>query len=171
LENPIQINKAFKSAITKFKGKLDSVILCHGVFKVTRILETSLTSLDLTMHVNVRACFHLISIAIPFLKISKGNIVAVSSVEAKIPTNESFLQCLSKSMLNALIECTALEVAPFGVRVNAVAPGITYTNLRVNEQLKEDANKDYIDKMGGIFPLNKQVYIISINKYLGFVCS
>ena len=60
-------------------------------------------------------------------------------------------------MLNSLIECAALELAPFGVRVNGVAPGMTETNFRVSEDFKERENQDYLDKMAGFFLLNRQV--------------
>ena len=38
-------------------------------------------------------------------------------------------------MINSLIECCALELAPFGVRINGIAPGITNTNHRIGETL------------------------------------
>lgn len=157
LENPIQINKGFKSIMSKYKGRLDVMVFCHGVFKISKMIVTSIESFDTCLNINVRSCFHLISIATPFLKISKGNVVAISSVEAKIPTRDSFLNTLSKAMLNSLLECSALELAPFGVRINGVAPGMTYTNLRVSDVFTEMENRDYLDKMGGLFPLNKKV--------------
>jgi 3-oxoacyl-[acyl-carrier protein] reductase len=166
LDNPIQINKGFKSIMAKFKGKLDVMILCHGIFKISKMIVTSIENFDNVLNVNVRSCFHLISIATPFLKISKGNIVAISSVEARIPTRDSFLNTLSKAMLNSLLECSALELAPFGIRVNGVAPGMTYTNLRVSEVFTEMENRDYLDKLGGIFPLHKKVTLkITIRHY------
>lgn len=133
------------------------MVLCHGVFRVGKMMETSIESLDSTLNVNVRSCFHLISLATPFLKLTKGNVVTISSVEARIPIRDSFLTCLSKSMLNSLIECSALELAPHGVRVNGVAPGMTYTNLRVSEVFNERDNKEYLDKLGGMFLLNREV--------------
>ena len=60
-------------------------------------------------------------------------------------------------MLNSLIENAALELAPFGVRVNGVSPGMTQTNFRVSEEFNERDNKDYLDKMSGFFLLNQQV--------------
>jgi len=141
MEDPIQINKGFKNIMQKFQGKLDILIMCHGVFKVSQIFKSSPVTFDTTMNVNVRSCLHLISIAIPFLKLTKG----------------SFLNTLSKAMINSLIQCSALELAPFGVRVNGVAPGMTYTNFRVDEEFNEQQNKDYLDQFGKLFPLNNTV--------------
>jgi NAD(P)-dependent dehydrogenase (short-subunit alcohol dehydrogenase family) len=156
-ENPAQITKAFKSIMIKFKGKMDSLIMCHGQFRAGKMMETGVDIFDLTISVNVRSCFHWMSLASPFLKISKGNVVALSSVDARIPVRDSFVNSVSKSMLNSLIECTALELAPFGVRVNGVAPGITNTNFRVSEVFNEKDNMEYLDKMGIYFLLNKEV--------------
>jgi NAD(P)-dependent dehydrogenase (short-subunit alcohol dehydrogenase family) len=156
-ENPAQITKALKSIMLKFKGRLDSLIMCHGQFRAGKMMETGVDIFDLTISVNVRSCFHWMSLTSPFLKISKGNIVTLSSVDARIPVRDSFVNSVSKSMLNSLIECTALELAPFGVRVNGVAPGITNTNFRVSEVFNEKENLEYLDKMGIYFLLNKEV--------------
>ncbi len=157
LEDPQGITRGFKSILMKLKGRLDILILCHGQFKVGRLIDTAVDVFDSTLHVNVRACFHLISMASPFLKLSKGNVVAVSSLESKIPVRDGFLNSVSKAMLNSLIECSALELSSFGVRVNAVAPGITATSHRVTEDFLDRENKDYLEKMGGFFLLNKEV--------------
>lgn len=60
-------------------------------------------------------------------------------------------------MLNSLIETSALELAPFGIRVNGVAPGMTYTGFRITKDFNERQNQDYLDKMAGFFLLNKTV--------------
>jgi NAD(P)-dependent dehydrogenase (short-subunit alcohol dehydrogenase family) len=99
LENPIVINRGFKSIMAKVRGKLDILILCHAVFKVGRLMETSIDVFDMTLNLNVRSCFHLISLATPFLKYTGGNIVAVSSVESMIPVRDSFLNSVSKVTL------------------------------------------------------------------------
>lgn len=95
-ENPGSINRGFTSIMLKFGGRLDILIVCHAVFKVGKLMETNVDQFDITMNVNVRSCFHLISMASPFLKLSKGNIVVVSSLESLIPVSESFLNSVSK---------------------------------------------------------------------------
>jgi NAD(P)-dependent dehydrogenase (short-subunit alcohol dehydrogenase family) len=160
LEDPAGINRGFKSVMLKLKGKIDSLIFCHGKFVAGKIADATVDVFDSTLNVNVRSCFHLLSIATPFLKISKGNVVAVSSVEAKIPVKESFVNSLSKTMLNSLIECSALELAPFGVRVNGVAPAITATNIRVAGEFTETQNQEFLEQMGSFFLLNKEVRIV-----------
>jgi NAD(P)-dependent dehydrogenase (short-subunit alcohol dehydrogenase family) len=158
LEDPPGITKGFKNIMIKLGGKVDIIIMSHGQFKVGKLMETGIDVFDSALNINVRSCFHLISLATPFLKISQGNIVAVSSVEAKIFAREGFANSVSKAMLNSLIECSALELSSFGIRVNAVAPSITATNHRVSEYFNDRSNKEYLEKMGGFFLLNKEVY-------------
>lgn len=131
--------------------------MCHGIFKVGKLMDTSVQNFDQSLNLNVRSHFHLISLSSPFLKLTKGNIVSISSVESKFTIRDSFMNCLSKKMLDSLIQNSALELAPFGVRVNGVAPGATYTNLRVTETFTEEDNKEYLEKLSGIFLLNNEV--------------
>ena len=62
-------------------------------------------------------------------------------------------------MVNSLIQNAALELASFGVRVNGVAPGITYTSHRVgiNDEFKESTNQIYMESMGKTNLLSKEV--------------
>lgn len=60
-------------------------------------------------------------------------------------------------MVNSLIENSALELAPYGVRINGVSPGITNTDLRVSDIFNKEKNQNYLDNMGEFFLLNKQV--------------
>lgn len=159
LEIPTKINTLVFNVMKKFKGKLDCLIMCHAIFKVGRFMETNVDVFDQTLNLNTRSCFHLISTCTPFLKLTKGNVVVCSSLESLVPVAESFLNSVSKSMLNSLVQCSALELAPFGVRVNAVAPAITDTEIRVTEEFSRKENEKYLEEMGkaNYFLLNKKV--------------
>jgi NAD(P)-dependent dehydrogenase (short-subunit alcohol dehydrogenase family) len=82
---------------------------------------------DQMMNLNVRPSFQLISLAVPFLKITKGSITVLSSNAGETPQPGSIIFSTSMSMLNMLVKTTALETSYFGIRVNAVAPGVTNT--------------------------------------------
>ena len=126
---------------------------------MSEIEATNYPDFDQAMNVNTRSFMSLISLSVPFLKLTKGNIVAISSLESYIPINSGFLNTITKSMVNELIQCTALELASFGIRVNGVAPGITYTSHRVgiNEDFKEEQNREFMEKMGTYNLLNSDV--------------
>ena len=142
--------EVFSKIMYKLKGKLDIMFLCHGQFAQGEIMETILKEYDEAINVNTRSTMSLISLATPFLKHTKGNIVVISSLESFIPVKNSFLNTVSKSMVNMIIQNSALELASFGIRVNGVAPGITNTMFRKDEleEPKEKNNGEYMKKAG-----------------------
>ena len=163
----------FTKIMLKLKGKLDIMFLCHGQFAQGEIMETILKEYDDTININTRSIMSLISLATPFLKHTKGNIVAISSLESFIPVKSSFLNTVSKSMVNMIIQNSALELASFGVRVNGVAPGITNTMFRKNEleEPKEKNNELYMKKAGMSNLLSQEVIepgdIVDVMLFLG----
>jgi NAD(P)-dependent dehydrogenase (short-subunit alcohol dehydrogenase family) len=60
---------------------------------------------------------------------SPGSIVAVSSVSARLVDRSMGAYCASKAALSMLVEVAACEWAPYGIRVNAVGPGVTATPM------------------------------------------
>jgi NAD(P)-dependent dehydrogenase (short-subunit alcohol dehydrogenase family) len=73
------------------------------------------------------------SLAIPFLKLTKGSITVLSGNTGIVPRPGSIIYSTSMSMLNMLVKSSALETSFHGIRVNAVAPGITNTNARMKK--------------------------------------
>ena len=157
LENPKQITYQFPSIMKKLKCRLDIVIMCHGKYSISLLKNSTVLQFDNMININVRSVFHLLSLCTPFLKLTKGNVVILSSLEAKINTKFGALNTITKSMVNSLVQCSALELASFGVRVNAVAPGITNTKHRVTEKFKESDNEEYMKSSGHLFLLKKSV--------------
>ena len=102
----------------------------------------------------MKANFHLLSLSVPFLKITKGNVIMISSVTSQIVEKGDFLQALNKNMINSLIENAALELASFGVRVNGVALGTVNSEYRKNS-FREN-NENYLDMMKKFNLLEKQ---------------
>jgi NAD(P)-dependent dehydrogenase (short-subunit alcohol dehydrogenase family) len=152
-----KITEKYKEAMLYLGGKLDILIFCHGKFFGGDFRKTKTDNFDQNMRINVRANFHLLSLSIPFLKISKGNVVMMSSMETKIVERGEFLHALSKSMINSLVENSALELASYGVRVNGVAPSFVNSKYRVDSIMKEDDNEEYLNQMKEYSLLGKKV--------------
>ena len=150
---------AFSKIMMKLEGKLDIMFLCHGKYSHGEIMETAIKEYDDLYIVNTRSFVTMISLAIPFLKYTKGNIVALSSLESYIPVKDSFFETTSKCMVNMIIKDTALEVASFGVRVNGVAPGVTNTNFRLEDfdEPKDKNHEKYLQYRGNHNLLSKSV--------------
>ena len=152
-----KITERFKESIFFLKGKLDILILCHGKFFGGDFRKIKTDGFDQNLNINVRANFHLLSLSVPFLKITKGNVVMISSMETKIVERGSFLHALSKSMINSLVENSALELASFGIRINAVALSFVKSNYRVTSIMRENDNEEYLNQMKDYSLLEKRI--------------
>ena len=168
-----EYRKKFSHIMMELGGKLDNMFLCHGKFYQGQIIDTSLKEYDDIIITNSRSVLAMISLATPFLKYTKGNIVVISSLESFIPVKNSFLNTTSKCMVNSIIQNSALELASFGIRVNGVAPGITKTDFRIEEfeEPKDKNNNMYIKKSAYYNLLTQNVIepsdIVDVMLFLG----
>lgn len=149
-----KITDKFKEAMLFLKGRLDVLICCHGKYFEGNVSDTDVEQFDQNININVKANFHLLSLSVPFLKVTKGNCVMISSVTSRIVEKDDFLHALNKSMINSLIENSALELASFGVRVNGVALGFVQSNFRKNEF--NDDNDKFLDLIKNFNLLEKE---------------
>lgn len=131
LEKPNEIKSVISRILTDHSGKIDGLVNCAGIIQSKDFSETTLQDWDTIMNINLRAPMQIISMIIPFMKFAGGSIVNVSS--SPVPRAKQTIFCVSKSCLDSLTQCAALELAGFGIRVNAVAPGITDTSLRMHQ--------------------------------------
>lgn len=110
-------------------GGLDGLVNAAGVIGNTSLLETTPEEWDRVMDSNLRSLFLVTRAAAPALIERKGSIVSLSSVAGPRPYLGLLPYCVSKAGVDQLTRCVALELAPHGVRVNAVCPGVVVTEL------------------------------------------
>ena len=110
-------------------GGLDVLVTAAGIISTGTIESTSMDDWDLMMNLNVRSPFYLMQRAMPHLVERKGAVVNVSSVTGLRSFPGILSYCVSKAGVDQLTRCAALEMAPKGVRINAVNPGVVVTNL------------------------------------------
>lgn len=142
------------SAIEAFGG-IDVLVNAAGVIATGTIEATSDETWDSMMDVNVRAPFRLIRAATPHLKARKGAVVNVSSVNGLRAFAGVLAYCVSKSAMDHLTRCAALEMAPFGVRVNCVNPGVTVTNLHRRGGMDETQYEAFLQRSKETHPLGR----------------
>ena len=82
-----------------------------------------------TLSINLDGCFHAIHAYVPQLRRTRGCIVNVASIHAFVAVRNSAAYTASKGGIKQLTQALALELGADGVRVNAVAPGITDTGM------------------------------------------
>lgn len=136
-------------------GGIDVLVNAAGIIASGTIENTGLADYDLMMNINVRSVFHLTQLALPSILERKGNIVIVSSVTGLRAFPGVFAYCVSKAAVDQLTRCAALELAPKGVRVNAVNPGVTRTNLHRNSGMAEDAYAAFVERSKTTHPIGR----------------
>jgi NAD(P)-dependent dehydrogenase (short-subunit alcohol dehydrogenase family) len=115
-------------------GSIDVLVHSAGIYTRGALESASLSDLDLQWRVNVRAPYALTQAALPDL-IPGGTVVFVTSrAKAGMPDRAAY--SATKAAADAMMRSLALELAPRGVRVNAVAPGFIATPM--NEALRQD---------------------------------
>src|SRR5262249_2127795 len=109
-------------------GGLDVLVNAAGVIASGTLDKTTDEVWHTVMAVNRTAPFRLMRAAQPYLAARKGAVVNVSSVNGLRSFPGVLAYCVSKAGVDHLTRCAAIEMAPIGVRVNAVNPGVTVTN-------------------------------------------
>ena len=143
-----------RTAIDTF-GRLDVLVNAAGVIASGTLEATTDAVFDTMMAVNVRAPFRLMRAAAGHLKETKGAIVNVSSVNGLRSFPGVLAYCVSKSAVDQLTRCAAIEMAPLGVRVNAVNPGVTVTNLHRRSGMQEEQYAAFLERSKTTHPLGR----------------
>lgn len=136
-------------------GGVDVLVNAAGIIANGTIENTTLADYDLMMNINVRSMFHLTQLALPSIIERKGNIVNVSSVTGLRAFPNVLAYCVSKAAVDQLTRCAALELAPKGVRINAVNPGVVRTNLHRNSGMNEDAYAAFAERSKATHPIGR----------------
>ena len=141
-------------AIDRF-GRLDVLVNAAGHISSGTVETTELSSWDAMMDVNLRSIFYLMQLATPHLLETKGNIVNVSSVTGLRSFPGVLAYCVSKAGLDQLTRCAALELAPKGVRVNAVNPGVVVTEIHRRGGMSEEDYAKFLEHSKTTHPLGR----------------
>ena len=149
-----EVTSCIDKVINTF-GQLDILINAAGILQSGNIETTSLEMWDQTMNINLRGLFNLMHLATPHLIETKGNIVNVSSVNGQRSFPNVLAYNVSKAGVDQLTRCAALELAAKGVRVNAVCPGVTITNLHKEGGMNEDAYAKFLEHSKTTHPLGR----------------
>ena len=126
---------------------------------------------DAMFAVNVRAPFRLLRDAAPHLIAARGAVVNVSSVTGlrAFPGLASY--CSSKAALDHLTRAAALDLAPKGVRVNAVNPGVVVTNLHKRGGMDDARYAAFLEHAKSTHPLGRPGTAGEIADLIAFLLS
>ncbi|OKH62651.1 2,5-dichloro-2,5-cyclohexadiene-1,4-diol dehydrogenase [Mycobacterium sp. SWH-M3] len=123
-EAPAQV---IDRVITGFGG-IDILVNAAGVFDTAPLKETSDDALDRQWNINVRAPFRLARDAAMHMN-AGSSIIFVSSIGGRVGFPNASAYCATKGAVEMMVKSMGIELAPKGIRVNAVAPGNVRTNI------------------------------------------
>jgi NAD(P)-dependent dehydrogenase (short-subunit alcohol dehydrogenase family) len=136
-------------------GGLHVLVNSAGILESGGMEATALDDWDRTMDINVTSVFSLTRLALPLLAAKRGNIVNLSSVAGLRPYPGLLAYCVSKAAVDQLTRCLALELAPRGIRVNALNPGVVVTNLHRAGGMGETDYAAFLDRGKTTHPLGR----------------
>jgi NAD(P)-dependent dehydrogenase (short-subunit alcohol dehydrogenase family) len=152
-------------------GAIDILVNAAGVIAMGATDVTPDELWDRMMSLNVRAPFRLMREAFPHLKQRQGVVVNVSSVNGRRVFPNLAAYNTSKAALDQLTRCAAIDWAPHGVRVNAVNPGVTVTNLHRRSGMNEEAYAAFLARTKETHPLGRPGQASEIAALILFLAS
>jgi NAD(P)-dependent dehydrogenase (short-subunit alcohol dehydrogenase family) len=159
-----------RRALERFGG-IDILVNSAGIIASGTIETTTDEAWDRMMALNVTAPFRLMRAAAAALSERKGTIVNVSSVTGLRAFPGVLAYCVSKAAVDQLTRCAALELAPRGVRVNAVNPGVVVTNLHRRSGMSEDQYAAFLERSRETHPLGRPGDADEIADLIAFLTS
>ncbi|WP_404426127.1 SDR family NAD(P)-dependent oxidoreductase [Thalassospira australica] len=132
--------RTVKTAIDRW-GRLDGLVNNAGGGVVQPLEGATQSGIAELFTINVSAPVLLAAASLPYLAQSKGAIVNLSSTFGSKAAAHLGLYGASKAAIEHLTRCWALELAPKGIRVNAVAPGPVETAF-LRERMKLTAEQE-----------------------------
>ncbi len=161
IADKLSIHNLLPQTLNAF-GRIDVLINNAGIIKKGGILGLSVEEFDQVLGINLRGAFlisqlvakHMVKAVSSDTETSKNNglsIINISSINAKLAIADILAYEVSKGGMNQLTKAMALELAPFGIRVNAIGPGSIKTDM-----LKDVAkNEQALDMIYSRTPLGR----------------
>lgn len=163
--------------LVKETGRLDALVCNAGKHLSATIEDTSEAQLDSIISLNIKGAYAAITASLPTMKSQQsGAIVVMGSDQSFVGKRNSFAYGLTKGALASIAKTTALDYAPYNIRVNAVCPGTIETPLFHtaidNYVAKSGANKaDVVAEEASLQPLGKVGQPEDVAALTYFLCS
>ena len=143
---------ALAATVAKREGRIDVLFNNAGIAGVGDVVETDPELFDQVMRVNVRGVYLMSRAVVPYMIERKaGSIINMSSCIAEIGLARRVSYAASKGAVLSMTKSMQVDLAPFGIRVNALLPGTILTPF-VERYLKES----YADPEEGMASIRKR---------------
>lgn len=162
LENENEIIELFNQI-----KSIDVLVNNAGISLIKQINDTTAEEYDKVMRINARSYFLCSREAVKLmLKSHSGAIVNVSSMWGQLGASCEIAYSMSKAAIIGLSRSLAQELAPSGITVNCVCPGIIDTRMNSMFEKSELEEEVPIGRLGTAEEVADAIYFLSQNKYI-----
>lgn len=145
--------------LRNLSGQFDGVIWAQGLNVNDSVLDFDEVMANELMNVNVNFITKTASILIQENKVkSECNFVIISSIWSKLSRKNKLSYSITKAAILGLIKSMAIDLAPLGISVNAIAPGVIDT-----EMTRKNLSKPEIDRIISETPAQRLVTLEEIS--------
>jgi len=149
LNNYDDVNRVITKIVDEY-GHIDVLINNAGISANKKIEDTTAVDFSSIMELNVNAIFNVTKSVVSFMKKSGGGVILNTSSMVSIYGQPSGIGYpTSKAAVNGFTKSLARELAPFNIRVNAVAPGV------INTDMVKNLPKEVIEPLIKTIPLGR----------------
>jgi NAD(P)-dependent dehydrogenase (short-subunit alcohol dehydrogenase family) len=156
MADPESIQAAAAEAIEVLGGQVNGLVNAAGTTERGNMMDTTVDMFNKQFDTNTRAPFLLTQAVAKHMieRKSRGSIVNISSLAAKVGAPFIMAYSASKAALNVLTQNNATELAPHGIRVNAINMGWTYTENE-NALMVKKGGPNWLSEADAQMPLKR----------------
>lgn len=159
------VQAMFRTASKEFES-IDVLVNNAGVVDDKFLLMLPEESLERSLDINIKGYFHCAqNAALKMMRKKKGCIINVSSVSSVVAIPGQSVYSATKGAVNSMTATLAKELAQYGIRVNAVAPGFIKTDMI--DQIPEEQREEHLKAV----PLGRFADAEEVGKVVVALCS
>lgn len=166
-EMDLESNTSIDAYLSHIKDQIEILVNDAGINRISLLSDIKDQDVDDTLQINLIAPLRIIRAVSPHMqKNGFGRILNISSVWSVVSRAGRISYSMSKAALNGMTRSLAVELAPYNILVNAVAPGYVLTDL--TRQNNSEAELETIRKT---IPLQRLAEPQEIANTVAFLCS
>lgn len=170
--DPSYGERLIKFAVDSFGG-LDVLVHNAGITTRQALLDTPYPEFDRVMRTNLYGAYHLATAAARVMRDggTSGALIGISSLHGRVAKAEMGAYCTTKAGIDMMFKQLAVELAPFGIRANTVAPGTIDTGMNPIYHATDPASVAQRERLMDRVPMRRLGEPVDIARLVAFVAS
>lgn len=148
VSNYAVVNEAVAKVVEKW-GRIDCAFANAGIIGRKSLLDSTEEDWLRVINTNLNGCFYVDQAVLRVMVDQgiKGSVVNTSSIASQVVSTNTGAYSASKGGVTQLTKFAALEMAPYGIRVNAIGPGTSVTRITEGTRFNEERNKKFLSNI------------------------